>query len=99
VLEGAEMERRVRTGRRMRRRFHLAADVATLVGAALALIATGVAMRAAADTSWQSLRFLAGAAGAVLRGAAAGRGARDLAHPAVAQSRGLGLRHRPIRQR
>jgi hypothetical protein len=70
VLEGAEMERRVRTGWRMRRRFHLAADVATLVGAALALIVTGVAMREAADTSWQSPRFLAGAVGTVLLGAA-----------------------------
>jgi hypothetical protein len=46
-----------------------AADVATVVGAALALVATGIVTRAA-DTAWQSPRFLAGAAGTVLLGAA-----------------------------
>jgi hypothetical protein len=63
------MERRIRTAWLMRRRFHLAANLATVVGALLGLIVVGIAMRAA-DTTWQSPHFLAGAAGTVLLGAA-----------------------------
>lgn len=62
------MERRVRTAWVMRRRFHLAAKVATAVGALLAIIVVAIAVRSV-DTTWQSPRFLAGAVGTVLLGA------------------------------
>lgn len=66
------MDRRIRTAWLVRRRFHLAANVATAVGALLALIAIGIAMRAA-DATWHNPRFLTGAAGTVLFGAAVPR--------------------------
>ena len=63
------MERRIRTAWLLRRRFHLIANIATVVGALLALTAIGIAMRTA-DATWQSPRFLAGATVTVLLGGA-----------------------------
>lgn len=63
------MERRIRTAWLMRRRFHVAANIATVVGTLLALITIGIAMRAV-DANWQSPRFVTGAVGTVLLGAA-----------------------------